>query len=985
MKVDCALAMTPDRRHRISDLYHATLSKQPEEREAFLIEACDGDEALREELRSMLRYEPELSGFLGIPVASVAAALGGDEPAVAMIGRQIGPYRIVAPLGKGGMGVVYRARDSKLNREAAIKVLPPHLTEDPERRARLAREARLLATLNHPNVGAIYGLEELDGVNALVLELVEGPTLAERIDGGPLPLSQALAIAHQVAAALDAAHAKGIVHRDLKPSNIVLHGGPDAYDVRAKVLDFGLAKSTPLSPDDEPTRSLHDSLDGRADGRGRILGTPAYMSPEQARGLPVDKRTDVWAFGCVLFEMLAGRPPFEADSAAETVVRVLEREPDWNALPPTLPRPMQALLRQCLQKDPVRRVRDVRDAMLRLDDALATEGADAVARAAPRRRLGWPHAVLGAALLAAAVVAAWRLRPAADPALPNAPGLHLDVDLGLDLSLDPTFNPVIGIAPAGDRLVFLANGRLVTRRLEQPRGLPIAGTEGATAFFFSPDGQSIAFAADRHLKRAAFDGATVETICEIPATGLRGGTWGDDGSIVFATMVGGLFRVPAGGGRAEPLTRLTAGEFSHRWPQFLPGGQAVIFTSHAYPDWFDHARIEVMSLADGRRRTLQTEAAFGRIAAGVTGPAYLTFVRAGTMYAVRFDPVRLETIGAPSAVLEHVAYNASLGAAQLDVSRTGTLIYRREVETGVSWLESTGAAPRVLEGSDGYVGPAVSPDGTRLAYALGDDLWVYDLGRKIRTQVTKGIQAAGPQWTPDGRFLVFSTFDNLAWIPSDGGSAPQLLLPSGHSVVRFPTATVATDGGMRLAFMALELGRGTAWDVWTVSVASDSSGLRAATPEPFLKTSYDERQLGFSIDGRWVAYSSTESGERHEIYVRHFPDDGRRWKISDGGGTLPQWSPDGAALFYQAANRTLMRVPYETTAAGFVPGAPRQWSAQSMVGYRGPKVYSVAGPGPRVAALVADAASEERSQHVVTLWTDFLDQLQRRPAAAGRR
>jgi len=977
--------MKPDRQHQISDLYHAALSRQRQDREAFLNEACAGDDGLRQDLESMLRYEPELSGFLGIPVASVADVLGRTEPAVEMVGRQIGPYRIVGPLGRGGMGDVYRARDSRLSREVAIKVLPPHLTADPERRDRIAREARLLATLNHPNVGAIYGIEELDGVSALALELVEGPTLAQRIERGPLPLTEALAIARQIADALDAAHVKGIVHRDLKPANIVLRGGTDVYDIQAKVLDFGLAKSTTAGLESDRAAAVEDSLDGRADEGGRILGTPAYMSPEQASGLPLDRRTDVWAFGCVLFEMLAGRAPFEADSAAEILARVREQEPDWSALPLATPQAVRTLLRQCLQKDPVRRLRDVRDAMLGLDAALAAER-HAAAGQPTTRRLTWSHRVLGAAVLAALLVAAWQLWPTGEAPRPNAPGLHLDLDLGPDLSLEPTFNPSVGISPGGDRLVFIANGRLVTRRLEQTKALPIAGTEGAAAFFFSPDGQAVAFAADHWLKRTTLDGAAVDTICEIPPAGLRGGTWGDDGTIVFASKGGGLFRVPAAGGRAEPLTRLMTGEYSHRWPQFLPGGQAVTFTNHAYPDWFDHARIEVLTLADGRRQTVEREAAFGRFVATATGATYLTFVRAGTMYAVSVDPVRLEPIGAPSAVLEGVSYNPNMGVAQLDVSRNGTLVYRRQVDLGLSWLESSGAAPRVLPESDAYVGPSLSPDATRIAFSLGDDIWVYDVARKIRTQITKGIQATQPQWTPDGRFLVFSTFTNIAWVPSDGGSAPQPLLPPKASVVRCPTMIHGGDGGgMRLAFMQLEIGRKEGWDVWSVPITSATPGLRASNPEPFLTTTYDERQLTFSRDGRWVAYSSDESGGQNEIYVRAFPDDGRRWKISDGGGTLPQFSQDSATLFFQAANLTLMIVPYGITSAGFVPGSPRSWSSQPMIGPRGPKVYSVAAHDSRVVALVADPDAARWSRHSMTLWTDFLDQPGRRPATASRR
>jgi len=326
-----------------------------------------------------------------------------------------------------------------------------------------------------------------------------------------------------------------------------------------------------------------------------------------------------------------------------------------------------------------------------------------------------------------------------------------------------------------------------------------------------------------------------------------------------------------------------------------------------------------------------------------------------------------------------------MGGAQLDVSRSGALVYRAEVDTSVTWLEPSGAKERVLPDDAAGVEPSLSPDGARLAYTLSDDIWTYDVERKLRTQLTKNIQAAGPQWTPDGRFLVFGTFGNLAWMPADGGSAPRPLLAPVPGIVRYPTAIQVVGGAVRLAYMQMEVGRTEGWDVWTVPLVGDGAGLGAGAPQPYLETASDERWLTFASDGRWVAYSSTESGDRHEIYVRAFPDDGRRWQISDGGGTLPQWAPGGGSLFFQAADHTLMQAPFAVTPTGFAPGAPRQWSAQPMVGDRGPRVYSAASHAPRVVAVVADPASEARSHHVLGLWTDFVDQLRRRPADAGQR
>jgi serine/threonine-protein kinase len=840
----------------------------------------------------------------------------------------------------------------------------------------LAREARLLATLSHPHIAAIYELEEADGFTALVLELVEGPTLADRLETGPLPIEAALAIARQVADALDTAHQKGIVHRDLKPANIVLQGGVEAAAVRAKVLDFGLAKS--IAPDPATDLTGNRAVSSPRTVDGRILGTPEYVSPEQARGQPVDKRTDVWAFGCVLFEMLAGQRPFDGGTTAGTIAQVLERDPDWNALPGSTPGAVRKLLRRCLQKDPAHRVRDIRDAMLDVEEDLSNPSLE-------QRRAGasgLSRTAAAGVILAAVFVAAWSLWPV--PAPRRQPrSMRLDVDLGPEVSLAAGFAPSVGISPDGERLVFVSGNRLFTRLLEDAASLPIAGTEGASSFFFSPDGQSLAFVADGRLKRLSLDRGSVATICDVPSSGLRGGSWGDDNMIVLAGVGRGLSRVPAGGGSPEPLTHLGGREFTHRWPQVLPGARAVLFTSHAYPDWFDRARIEVLSVADGRRRTLQTEAAFGRFVPAPDGRGYLTFVRSGTMFAVAFDPVRLDVLGSPFAVLERVAYTPTMGSAAFDFSRTGTLVYRRDLRVGLSWLEKSGGGEPLLPEPGKYVGPSLSPDGRRIAFSVEDDLWVYDIARRMRTQVTKGVAAAGPVWTLDGRFIVFSTFDNIAWIPSDGGSEPRPLLPAKSGVVRFPTS-IRGGGNRRVAFMEINVGEGQGWDVWTVPIRVDAAGLQAADPEPFLRTKYDERQLSFSNDGRWVAYSSNESGAQHEIYVRAFPDDGRRWKVSEGGGTIPLWSSSDPAVFFQAPNRLLMSAPYSVVRGTFTADDPHSWSTRPMLAHTGAAVYSISREPARVAALIPDPVSEERSRHVISLWTNMLDEFARRSALQPR-
>ena len=949
------------------------LQRPPEERHAFVEKACAGDADMRQRLESLLQYSSRASGFLETPLMLHRELLTATPGMVDLVGHHVGPYQIVAPLAKGGMGEVYRARDGNLNREVALKFLPAHLASNPERRKRFAREARLLATLTHPNIGRIYGWVE-DGAHiALVLELVEGPTLAERLASAPLPVSEALEIARQIAQALDAAHEKGIVHRDLKPANIVLQTSPGAGFVRATVLDFGLAKETLGGLADADGEARSDSTETTIDGR--ILGTPTYMSPEQARGAALDRRTDVWAFGCVLFEMLTGEAPFEGQTAAETIARVLAHEPDWTRLPPRLPRALHDVLRRCLQKDPAQRIRDIRDAVLSLDDFSSLSIAE--------RRTGirWmPFVAVAAAAASVGILLAisWRtvgLRSTAS----DLPAMHLDIDLGPFAGIDAGMSRTIGIAPNGQRVLFIWNGQLWSRRLDDSASVPLAGTEGAASFAFSPDSQSVAFVADRKLKRVPVGGGAATTICDVDAASVRGITWGDDNTIVFAEISGGLERVAAGGGSVEPLSHLDPREFSHRWPRFLPGAAAVLFTSHAYPDWWHRARVDVLSLETGQRKTVVKGATFGDFVAGRDGKGYLTFLRSGTLFAVPFDPIRLEVLGSPFTVVDDIAYHATTGALQGTFSSNGTFVYRRSSPVNLSWVDASGLEVLLPPDAAPYNDPALSPDGTRLAFSVGDDLWVYDVRRRVRTQVTKAIPAFGPVWTPDGRFIVFSTMDNIAWVAADGGAEPHALLVAKQSVVRFPTSIHLTGSAGRLAFMELNVGsRSTAWDLWTVPIFEESA-LRAGKPEPFLTTEYDERQPRFSPDGRFIAYSSTESGARHEIYVRTFPDDGRRWTVSAGGGMVPQWSAGKQpALFFVDASRRLMAAPYSLSSTEFSSATPRLWSSEPLVDYASKSGYSVSLDGTRVVALIADPAADQRFSHQLVIWTGVLGEFAQR-------
>jgi serine/threonine protein kinase len=615
--------MTPERWNLITAIFHAAVARDTDARGAFLAEACHGDPMLRADVEAMLAAHHAVPAEFGNGPGDSRA---GEEPPLAP-GTAIGVYRIESLLGGGGQARVYRARDTQIGKPVAIKVLPAGWLDDPDRRARFEREARVLAALNHAHIATIHGLVEADGRRGLVLELVDGTTLAERVDRGPLPVVEALRLAGQIALALECAHERGIIHRDLKPANIKI-----TTDGAVKVLDFGLAKLTggdgpPLS---EPALSLAGTREGL------VAGTPAYMSPEQARGKPVDKRTDVWAFGCVLYEMLAGRAAFEGETITDTLAAVLEHEPNWSLLPAATPEAIRRLVRRCLEKDPARRLRDIGDARLETEDALAAarstpasadrsqpSGSPLYGRLplAPGAGVRWGRWVTVASVtILGGAAAAWWWWPILPAAPTRPPVMRLNVDLGPEVSLGSQTGPEVGLSPDGERLVFISKGRLFARRLDQSASVAVDGTEGATSFFFSPDSNSVAFFTQDKLKRVALDVGSVGTICDAPAG--RGGSWGEDGVIVAAlTGFDGLVRVPAAGGPPEPLTRLAPGEVTHRWPQLLPGGNAVLFTSHTSTAMFDRARIELLTLADGRRRTLQENASFGRFmpASGETG------------------------------------------------------------------------------------------------------------------------------------------------------------------------------------------------------------------------------------------------------------------------------------------------------------------------------------------------------------------------------
>ena len=765
--------MERDRHNQISDLYQAALARSPEKRAAFLKEACAGDEWLRQEVESLLGYESAAAKFLETPVVELA----GGPIQKPVIGGQLGAYTILAPLGMGGMGEVYRARDTKLGRDVAIKILPSRFTADPERRARFAREARLLATLNHPHIGAIYGLEESDGLTALVLELVEGPTLAERLERGPLPIADALTIARQIAEALDAAHEKGIVHRDLKPGNIVLQSSANAAGVpssetRAKVLDFGLAKTWAVGLEGDLTQRPPGSLDGTEEGR--ILGTPAYMSPEQARGQAVDKRTDIWAFGCVLYEMLTGRRAFDGATISDTFVSILEREPHWGALPAETPMSVRGLLQRCLRKDPRHRLHDIADARIELDDGskpLASIGSTTSATPAKsgrgRDRLGWIVAAVLAAALVGTILLNHRNVASAAPEHVEFPILPPEGSSFTTLAVD------FDVSPDGRHVAFIANSKagssLCVRSLAAVDARPIRGTDGARNPFWSPDSQSIGFFAGNQLKTVKASGGAAVVPLPWPVSmpenweslGLApAGTWNSQDIVVFGpSSDGNLYQIDVKrGGMATPVTApVTTRQTSlHRRPSFLPDGQRFLYVAGLGTK----NELRVGSLTTPDTVVIGTFESPVAYAAG-----HLFFTRGGNVMAQSFNEETLRLEGDPVPLRAQVRTDMP-GNRGFSVSTNGRFVFlpAPKTEPQLTWVDRSGR-PVGTVGAPGFSGGNldVSPDGQQLVFSKlagepNNDIWLIELATGRATPLTD--DHAGdydPTWSPDGKYIVFNS------------------------------------------------------------------------------------------------------------------------------------------------------------------------------------------------------------------------------------
>ncbi len=809
-----------------------------------------------------------------------------------MMGTTLSHYEIREKLGAGGMGVVYRARDTKLGRDVAIKVLPEDIQHDAERLSRFEREARLLASLNHPNVATLYGFEEDAGTRFLVMELVEGETLADRIARRPLPLDEALPLFRQIAEGLEAAHDKGIVHRDLKPSNVKL-----TPEGKVKVLDFGLAKtlasreSGPQSESPTVTRSPSES--------GVILGTAAYMSPEQARGKALDKRTDVWAFGCCLFEALTGRAAFLGETVSDTIAKILEREPAWGALPGSTPKKIRELLAWCLAKDPAMRLHDIADARIELTKALAEP------EESPRQRQWAFYAAIAVAL--AAAVAIWSLTRGSESEARAVIRSILPLPDGESLQGFPS----VAISPDGRYVAYVAGNeksrRLYLRRVDELEARPIEGSEGADKPFFSSDSEWVGFAAmDRAVLRAAVSGGAPTRVSEIHGYSV-GMDWLGD-SLVQGDVSGGLFRVTAAGGEREVLTLLHSerGEKSHRSPQVIPESDAVLFTvGTSTTESWDDASIAVASMKTGEYKIVLE----GGFQARYSPTGHLVYARNGTLFAVTFERKKLEVTGQPVPVLRGVRTYPVSGGAEFALDENGSLVY-------APGLSRTSDARVVTVGRDGWVEPLIdtprqfidlrlSPDGRVLALEIMggiNSIWLYEIDRGTLTRWTSEWDNRFPVWAPSGREIAFSSHragtSHLFKQAIDAGGKAELLATSDRN--RIPTSW-SPDGGVLLFD---EYGVEEGADIWMLPLAGDRE------PQPLANGRANEMWAEFSPNGKWIAYQSDETG-RFEIYLLRFSDGREKRQVSTGGGEHPKWNPNGKELFYPSGDK-MMSVAVET-------------------------------------------------------------------------
>ncbi len=906
------------------------------------------------------------------------------------VGSRLGHYDVTALIGEGGMGQVYQATDTKLNRQVALKILPEAFAADPDRLARFQREAQVLASLNHPNIAQIHGLEESEGTRALVLELVEGPTLADRIAQGAIPLDEALPIAKQIAEALEAAHEAGVIHRDLKPANIKVRD-----DGTVKVLDFGLAKALDTTPEGDPSQS--PTLTAAATQMGVILGTAAYMSPEQARGKTVDRRADIWAFGVVLYEMLTGVRPFQGEDVSLTLASVMKSDVDVRRLPPDLPETLRTVLHRCLEKDPLQRIRDMGDVRLAMEGAFETTvSTRSDPTAAPQFQV-WqrpiPATIVAVVLVAITGLAVWGMtRPDVIPAdlmrftiVPTDTAPFSGVGLFRDLAITRDGTQIVYQSRASDD----GQRQLILRPIDQFGGVPLRGGAGASPFV-SPDGEWVgSLASSTTVQKESIFGGPPVALTESPNP-IVGASWGADEQIIFGTLRGGLLRVSGGGGEPETLTTLDTeqGENGHLWPFSIPGRKAVVFVITAGLP-LSTGQLAVLDLNTGD----VTRLGLTGVSPHYVSTGHLVYAAAdGSVRAVPFDASLLAVTGNPVPLVEGVAVKAS-GAANFSISDNGRLVYVLGASAGgagsfvLALIDRDGNAEPLDVPPQAYFGPRLSPDGTRLAVEVRDEggsaIFVYDMsGNTAMRRLTQTSEGSNrfPLWTPDGERVTFvSDRDGLRgiyWQFADGTDVAEALFLADEDVSLLPTGwspderTLAFTQGRDPGFVA-------EGDIWTLSLESGT----AAEPVLF----YDDpenAQVGatFSPDGNWIAYRSDSSPSSGDVYVQPVPPTGRTYRVTEATTRAfgPRWSADGTELFYQRGGQ-IAAVDVETI-RGFQNGAERLLPVQGFFAIRPYRDYDVTPDSQQflVAVPVGQADSDASATPQINIVLNWFEELKER-------
>ncbi len=919
-------------------------------------------------------------------------------------GTKVGPYEVVGALGAGGMGEVYRARDTKLGREVALKVLPEEFASNPERMGRFEREAKVLASLNHPNIAAIYGFEDSGGVHALVMELVEGQTLAEVIAGGQtrsrissgsgssgpgapgtgqsaragvpaprkaLPIDEALPIAKQIAEGLEYAHERGIVHRDLKPANVKI-----TPDGAVKILDFGLAKAlTGETPAADPSAS--PTLSHLATQAGIILGTASYMAPEQAKGKPVDRRADIWAFGCVLYEMLSGRKPFDGETITDILAAVVRAEPDWSLLPANTPPAIRNLLARCLKKDPRQRLQAIGEARIALEEAASgpaepTAAPSPAAPRAPALQAPWRRALPWAGMLVLAAVAAIFAFQYETRAPRPAPAVISQIlpPAGQAFSLNGNVTGPPSLSPDGSKLAFAAVGpdgkqQLWVQTLSSPAAVPLAETDGAMYPFWSPDGRDLGFFANGKLKRINASGGPPLTLCDAPSG--RGGAWNESGTILFTPdLAATIYRVAASGGVSTRVVDKSTNTGSNRWPQFLPDGMHFLFYDHS--DTPGESGTFVGSLEGGQPKLLLR----GASNAVFAPPGYLLFIRQGTLMAERFDLKRLRLQGPALPLAQNVVDNFLIFRAMFTVSATGTLVFQGGNSGGgnsqLLWFDRNGKQIGQAGTTGAYYTPRLSPDGSKLAVSIGgaagNNIWVFDLTRGISTRITFSQNDLGPAWSPDGKTITFESgrgmLFNLYQKAADGsGKTTPLLVDNADEY-----DPVWSADGRYLVFERRSRGATTHLEIWAMPTFGDRK------PFPVVQGRFSVSQPSLSPDGRWLAYLSTESGQP-QVYAQTFPHGSERWQVSAAGGDWPLWSRNGKELFYISADDKVVSASITEAGSRLIIGKDRPlFQTNALIGPGWP--YDVSADGKKFVVANQKQAQTSQPLTLVINWPSLL-------------